>query len=77
MNEWKLLLLLEYKWRVFRLYRKLLNYLLRKKVSLTSPLLCFITKKLDKNGMMISQLKYSYEMQTGVKLVFYKCDEYR
>lgn len=75
MREWKLLMLLEYKWRIFRLYRKLLNYLLERRVSLTSPVLCFIAKKLDEYGMLISRLKCNYEMQTGVKLVFYKCDE--
>jgi len=76
MNEWKLLLLLEYKWRIFRLYRKMINWLLKKKVKLTNPLLCFLAKKLDKHGLVLSNLKYNYENQTGIKLVFYKCDEY-
>lgn len=76
MRRWKLLILLEYKWRVFRLYRKLLHLLVGRNVSLTSPILCFLAKRLDKYGILISKLKYNFESQTGVKLVFYKCDEY-
>jgi hypothetical protein len=76
MKKWKLLVLLEYEWRVFRLYRKLINWLVRKKFKLTSPVLCFLVKRLDKHGILISKLKYIFETQTGIKLVFYKCDEY-
>jgi len=76
MKEWKLLMQLEYEWRVFRMYRKLVNWLVKNDIKLTSPLLCFLVKRLDKLGINLSNLKYIYESQTGIKLVFYKCDEY-
>lgn len=71
-----MLILLEYEWRLFRLYRKIVIWLIKKKIKLTSPLLCFLTKRLDKHGIIISELKYIFETHTGIKLVFYKCDEY-
>jgi hypothetical protein len=76
MKEWKLLVLLEYKWRVFRLHQKILYWLVENNMKLTSPILCFLAKRLDKYGILISRLKYIFETQTGVKLVFYKCDKY-
>jgi hypothetical protein len=76
MKEWKVLVLLEYEWRVFRLYRKFVNFLVKKGMRLTSPILCILQNKSDKHGVILTKLKCLYEKQTGKKIVFYKCDEY-
>ena len=76
MKEWRVLVLLEYEWRAFRLYRKLINGLVKRGMNLSSPVLCFFSKRLDKHNILISRLKRFYENQTGKIIVFYKCDEY-
>lgn len=76
MKEWRVLVLLEYEWRAFRLYRKFINCLVKKGMALTSPVLCFLSKRLDKHDILITRLKTFYENRTGKIIVFYKCDEY-
>lgn len=77
MREWKVLAQLEYEWRAFRLYRKFINWLVKIKMKLTSPVLCFLVKQLDKHHIILSDLKHLYETKTGKIIVFYKCDDYR
>lgn len=76
MKDWKVLLLLEYEWRAFRFYRKVLNWFIKKGVKLSSPILCLVGKKLDKHGTIVSKLKYLYENRTGEIIVFFKYNEY-
>lgn len=76
MKEWRALVLLEYEWRTFRYYRKLLNRLVKKGMSLSSPILCYLNKRMDKHGVKLFGLKEGYESRTGKVLVFYKCDDY-
>lgn len=76
MNKWKVLLLLEYEWRIFRFYRKVLNWLIKRGVRLSSPTLCLVGKKLDKHSTLVSELKHLYEHQTGEIIVFFKYNEY-
>jgi hypothetical protein len=76
MKEWKVLAHLEYEWRAFRLYRKIINWLVKMKIKLTSPVLCFLSRQLDKHDLLVSNLKHLYERRTGEIVVFYKCDEF-
>lgn len=76
MKEWRVLVLLEYEWRAFRLYRKIINLFVKWGMRLSSPVLCFFSKRLDKHDILITKLKRLYENQTGKIIVFYKCDDY-
>lgn len=71
MKDWRVLIGLEYEWRLFRFYRKRINRKIQKGATLTSPVLCKLSKKMDKHGILVSQLKRSYENQTGKIVVFY------
>lgn len=71
MKDWRVLVGLEYEWRLFRFYRKIMNFAIKRGVKLTSPVLCILSKKMDKHGVLVSQLKHSYEIQTGKIVVFY------
>jgi hypothetical protein len=75
MSEQRLLFRLEYEWRVFRFYRKVMNYLVRRGMSLSSPILCYIKNRLDKHYFIIMNMKRIYEKQTGESIAFYKCDD--
>ncbi|MDF2942698.1 MAG: hypothetical protein K0S01_1556 [Herbinix sp.] len=75
MNVWRVLFLLEYEWRVFRIYRKLINWLVKRGMKLSSPILCKIKRKLDNHNMNLMELKRKYEKQTGQVIIYYKCDE--
>ena len=76
MKEWKVLVILEYEWRVFRLYRKFMILLVKQGIKLSSPLLCYLSNRLDKHGVLLSAGKDNYERMTGKVIVFYKCDDY-
>ena len=76
MKEWKVLVILEYEWRVFRSYCKLLNWLVKQGMKLSSPILCFLNQRIDKHSLLVSAWKSDYEKLTGKIIVFYKCDDY-
>lgn len=75
MKEWKILLSLEYEWRLFRMYRKIMNRMICKGISLSSPLLCLIKRKFDKHSDTLFDLQHYYEKQTGHIIVYYHYDE--
>jgi hypothetical protein len=75
MRVWRVLLLLEYEWRVFRIYRKFVNWLVKRGMKLSSPVLCKIKRRLDKHDINLIELKRIYEKQTGQVIIYYKCDE--
>jgi hypothetical protein len=75
MRVWRVLLLLEYEWRVFRIYRKFVNWLVKRGMKLSSPVLCKIKRRLDKHDINLVELKRIYEKQTGQVIIYYKCDE--
>jgi hypothetical protein len=74
MKVWRVLLLLEYEWRVFRIYRKVINWLVKKGMRLSSPVLCIIKRRMDKHDINLIELKEFYEKQTGQVIIYYKCD---
>lgn len=74
-KEWEVLLHLEYEWRLFRYYRKLLHYLVKRKMRLSSPILCFIQKRMDKHSIRLMVTQRLYEQKTGVKIVYYKYND--
>lgn len=74
-KEWRILLLLEFEWRVFRIYRKLINWLVRRRMRLTSPILCWINKCLDNCSVVMFRNRQSYEQLTGQIIRYYKQDE--
>jgi hypothetical protein len=71
MKTWKILVCLEVEWRILRYYRRLMNLLIKRRLHLSSPPLCFLSKKMDKHGILISSLKMRYENMTGKIVVFY------
>lgn len=77
MKDWRVLVSLEYEWRAFRLYRKAVNWLVKRGMRLSSPILCAIKRKMDNHAILLPELKALYEKQTGRKVVFYKCDDFK
>lgn len=75
MKKWRILLRLEYEWKVFRYYRRFLNYLVKKGMKFSSPLLCIISKNVDKHCAIMIKIQKLYEKKTGQVIVYYKKDE--
>jgi hypothetical protein len=75
MKIWRTLLLLEYEWKVFRIYRKFINWLVGKGMRLSSPVLCKIKSRLDKHYIVLIKLQNRYEKQTGQAISYYKWDK--
>ena len=74
MKEWRILLLLEFNWKMFRLHRKLVNWLVKKGMKLSSPVLCLINRKLDHYGVSLAKNGRTYERITGETIRYYKRD---
>jgi hypothetical protein len=74
MEDWRVLVTLEYEYRAFRLYRNIVYWLIKNGMKLSSPVLCYLNRKLDQHAIAIPGLKNLYERQTGRIIVFYKCD---
>lgn len=74
-KEWRVLFLLEYQWRVFRFYRKVINWLVKRGLKLSSPLLCTISKRSDNHGVVLYEAQKLYEKQTGKVIVYYKIND--
>lgn len=75
MEQWRILLSLEFEWRMFKFYRKLVNWLVRRGIRLSSPILCLINNKLDNYGVLLARHRSSYESMTGEIIQYYKRDE--
>ncbi len=75
MKEWRILLVLEYEWRLFRVHRKLINWLVGKGMKLNSAVLCFINRSLDNHVVILSENRQRYEQITGQIIQYYKRDE--
>ena len=71
MKEWRVLVNLEYEWRIFRFYGNVLNWFVKNGMKLSSPVLCFLNRKLDKHCLSITDRKNIFEKQTGEVIVFY------
>jgi hypothetical protein len=76
MKEWRILLSLEFEWRMFRFYRKLVNWLVRRGLKLSSPILCLVNNNLDNYGVSLARHRRSYENMTGEIIQYYKRDEF-
>ena len=72
MNARRMLLTLEYEWLVFRIYRFIIHCLIRKKIKLSSAILCWLNNRLNKHSEIITITKDLYEKKTGKVIVFYK-----
>ncbi len=68
----RLLVSLEVEWRVFRFYNRIINFLVTKGVKLSSPILCFLSSRMDKHVMKVYTSKLLFEKQSGKIVVFYK-----
>lgn len=66
---------LEYEWRVVRFYRKIINWLVKKKIKLTSPVLCKMKNNMDKHYFILYDIQKSYELRTGETIRYYKFDK--
>ncbi len=75
MKEWKILLVMEVEWRIFRIQRKLINWLVGKGVKLNSTILCFINRSLDNHMVALTENRLEYEQITGQIIQYYKRDE--
>ncbi len=75
MKEWKILLSLEFDWRMFKFYRRLVNWLVRRGIRLSSPILCLVNNGLDNYGVSLARLRSYYENMTGEIIQYYKRDE--
>lgn len=75
MKEWRLLLLLEFDWRMFKIHRKLINWLVKRGMKLSSPILCMINRSLDNYGVELARQRHIYESITGQVIQYYKRDE--
>ncbi|MGF7142574.1 hypothetical protein HNQ56_000992 [Anaerotaenia torta] len=75
MKEWRILLFLEFDWRMFKFYRKLVNWLVKKGMKLSSPILCMINQGLDYCGVEMVRKQRIYERLTGQVIRYYKSDE--
>jgi len=75
MKNWVILLSLEYEWRVFRYYRKLINWLVKKGIKLSSPLVCKINKIVDRHCALLTKKEKLYEKMTGIVIAYYKHDK--
>lgn len=69
------LLQLEYEWRAVRIYRKIVNWLVKKRINLSSPLLCMVKGKMDKHYFILYDAQKFYELRTGQTIRYYKFDE--
>lgn len=75
MKELKLLLLLEIEWRIFRIQRKLINWLVGKGFKLNSKILCFINDSLDNYVVALAENRHQYEQITGQIIQYYNHDK--
>ncbi|MHB8132070.1 MAG: hypothetical protein ACYDEX_24170 [Mobilitalea sp.] len=75
MKDSRTLMHLEYEWRLFRNYSIFINWLVKRKIKLSSPILCMLKKKLEKHGFSVTKLKALYEEQTGQVVVFYNYND--
>lgn len=67
-----IVLRMECNWRIFRLLRKLLNYMVRKGMRLSSFIVCLFSRLLDNCYADLLRCKEIYEEEIGVKITFYK-----
>ncbi len=75
MKEWRILLSLEYEWRVIRVFRKLINWLVKRRMKLSSPILCSINRRLDHQMVKLAFHQRLYESLSGQIIMYYKHDE--
>ncbi len=76
MKQWRILLSLEFEWRMFKLYRKLVNWLVKRGIKLSSPILCLVNNMLDNYGVSLAEHRRRYESLTGEIIRYYKRDEF-
>lgn len=67
-----ILLKMEYKWRAFRILRKLLNRMISKGMRYNSFCVCFINRKLNNYLADLIELKKYYENVNDIKIDYYK-----
>jgi hypothetical protein len=72
MKRWRVLVSLELEWRVFRFYNCIITSLVNRGVKLSSPILCFLSKRMDKHIIKVYSRKNLFEKQSGKIVVFYK-----
>ena len=75
MREWRILLSLEFEWKMFKLNRKLINWLVKRGIKLSSPVLCMVNRSLDYYGVSLARHRNMYENMTGEIIQYYKRDE--
>ncbi len=67
-----IVLRMECNWRIFRMLRKLLNYMVSKGMKLNSFFVCLFSRLLDNCYADLLKCKNIYEEKIGVQITFYK-----
>lgn len=63
---------MEYKWRIFRILRKLLNQMVTLGMKYNSSYVCFISRRANNYLADLIELQKCYENETGIKIDYYK-----
>ncbi len=66
-----LILKMEYKWRSYRFFRRMLNYMIKKGMRYSSTLVCLVNRIDDNQLADLMELKSKYERDTGVRIEYY------
>lgn len=71
-EERKIIAQMEYKWRTFRILRKILHWMIKNRVKYTSFSVCYISKILSNYYVDLLELQERYEKYTGSTIRYYK-----
>lgn len=72
MKEQKIIAQMEYKWRIFRILRKILHWMIKYRVKYTSPSVCYISKIISNYFVDLLELQQRYEECTGNTVRYYR-----
>lgn len=72
MEEQKIIAQMEYKWRTFRILRKILHWMIKYRRKYSSPSVCYISKILSNYYVDLLELQERYEKYSGSTISYYK-----
>ena len=72
MNKRWMIVKLEYKWRIFRTFRKLLNFMVRHDMKYSSMSVCLINRIMDHELADLIELQKRVEEGTSIKIDYYR-----
>ncbi len=72
MNRRWMIVKLEYKWRIFRTFRKLLNLMVGQGKKYSSVSVCFINRIVDHELADLIEIQKRIEEESGIKIEYYR-----